>query len=352
MGCFWKSAFKAIGNFFRENWRSLAQIAAIVVICGTQFNPICVGIVTGIIVGVTSGNLGQAIRSGLIAAVTAAAFYQVGELTTGLQGAPNGGHAALDFMSEAHVFNMAGHALVGCGSAVASGGKCGPGALSAGAGSFVGPLMKGWGFTGKLVATSVIGGVASVAGGGKFGNGAMTAAFGYLFNEFGDAAQRGYEPTFYPAGWFSPATMCNGPDGPGCVTVGARALSLLDDPLLMIFGAAPLKGAISAGETILLGLRSYGVEALGQSIGARTLLSDPHWKTTFMEALGNPSIRFTVSLDGFAGVTVEEQVMNAVARGFGHMPAATQWEMAQLWQAGRLPTTTLMKGGKVVPNPF
>ena len=148
------------------------QIAAVVVMCGVPANPICAGIVTGIVVGITSGNLGLALRSGLIAAVTAAAFYQVGELTTGLPGAPNGGHAALDFMSEAHIFNMAGHAAVGCGSAVASGGSCGAGALSAGAGSFASPLMKGWGFTAKLVATSVIGGVASVAGGGKFGNGA------------------------------------------------------------------------------------------------------------------------------------------------------------------------------------
>ena len=183
------------------------QIAAVVVMCGVPANPICAGIVTGIVVGITSGNLGLALRSGLIAAVTAAAFYQVGELTTGLPGAPNGGHAALDFMSEAHIFNMAGHAAVGCGSAVASGGSCGAGALSAGAGSFASPLMKGWGFTAKLVATSVIGGVASVAGGGKFGNGAMTAAFGYLFNEMGDYAQRGYE-TEQPS--FQRALQCVG----------------------------------------------------------------------------------------------------------------------------------------------
>ena len=94
-----------------------------------------------------------------------------------------GGHGPLEFMSEAHRFNMAGHALVGCASAVASGGSCGAGALSAGAGSFASPLMAGWSFTAKLVTTSVIGGVASVAGGDKFGNGALTAAFGYLFNE-------------------------------------------------------------------------------------------------------------------------------------------------------------------------
>ena len=35
-------------------------------------------------------------------------------------------------------------------------------------------------------------------------------------------------------------------------------------------------------------------------------------------------------------------------------PAAqyTEWEIAQLYQAGRLGEATLMQGGKVVPNPF
>ena len=28
MGCFWKPVFKAIGNFLRENWRAIVQIAA------------------------------------------------------------------------------------------------------------------------------------------------------------------------------------------------------------------------------------------------------------------------------------------------------------------------------------
>jgi hypothetical protein len=78
---------------------------------------------------------------------------------------------------------MAGHALVGCVSAVMGGGKCGPGALSGAAGSFAGPILKGLGFQRNLVAHAVIGGLASVAAGGKFANGAVTAAFGYLFNE-------------------------------------------------------------------------------------------------------------------------------------------------------------------------
>ncbi len=77
--------------------------------------------------------------------------------------------------------NAAGRALVGCGSAVASGGKCGPGALAGGVTALASPLTNGRGFVG-LVMSSTVGGLASVAGGGKFANGAVTGAFAYLFS--------------------------------------------------------------------------------------------------------------------------------------------------------------------------
>jgi hypothetical protein len=159
-------------------------------LCGAAA-PLCAGLVNAVLTGITSGDLGLALKAGFITAVTAAAFFAVGELTTGFGvegGVLNpslGGHGPLGFGSPAHLFNIAGHALVGCGSAVASGGKCGPGALSGAAGSFAGPLLTGLNFEGKLVATSIVGGLASVAGGGKFANGAVTAAFGYIFNEVG-----------------------------------------------------------------------------------------------------------------------------------------------------------------------
>jgi hypothetical protein len=87
------------------------------------------------------------------------------------------------------MFNIAAHALVGCGSALASGGRCGPAALSGAVGSFATPLAEEAGFGGGLVITSTAGGLASVAGGGKFANGALTAAFGYLFNQNGGRKQ-------------------------------------------------------------------------------------------------------------------------------------------------------------------
>jgi hypothetical protein len=81
---------------------------------------------------------------------------------------------------------LRGHAAVGCLSAVASGGQCGPGALSAGVGSAAAPLVGGIANGSPLIGAGLsgaIGGFASVAGGGKFADGAVTAAFGYLFNQ-------------------------------------------------------------------------------------------------------------------------------------------------------------------------
>jgi RHS repeat-associated protein len=80
---------------------------------------------------------------------------------------------------------LASHALLGCVQSAASGGKCGPGAMSAiigkgttlglGAAGVTSPVAVG-------VVTIISGGTASVIGGGKFGNGAFQAGFGYVFN--------------------------------------------------------------------------------------------------------------------------------------------------------------------------
>jgi hypothetical protein len=139
---------------------------------------------SAVITGLTSGNLGLALRAGLISAVTVFAMNAVGDFT---------GHKPV-FGSGAHIANMAGHAAVGCAAAAASGGSCKSGAMAGAAGSFGAPLIggAGLGMVGGTAASAVLGGLASVAGGGKFGNGAVTAAFGYLYNELGSNAQRGY----------------------------------------------------------------------------------------------------------------------------------------------------------------
>ena len=153
-------------------------------ICG----PVCSSITSAVVTGLASGDLGLALKAGLISMATATAFTAVGDLTgsLGLEGVLDpelGGHGPLAFLKEAHLFNIAGHAAVGCASSVASGGKCGPGALSGAVGSFAGPLLAEVGLQKNLIARATLGGLASVAGGGKFGNGAVTAAFGYLYND-------------------------------------------------------------------------------------------------------------------------------------------------------------------------
>jgi hypothetical protein len=141
----------------------------------TPFMPVIASAISAYFAGVHSGKLGVALKAGVITYATAMAFKGVGDLT----GAP--GYADPTFLP-----NVVGHALVGCGSTVASGGKCGPGALSAGVTAFAGPVINGESFSiHSLLLNSTIGGLASVAGGGKFANGAVTGAFGYLSNHLG-----------------------------------------------------------------------------------------------------------------------------------------------------------------------
>src|SRR5262245_38173330 len=113
-------------------------------------------------------------------------MYGIGDATNTLQGLPAGmAHQSPEFGSNAWAFNVAGHALVGCGQAMASGDKCGPGALAGAVTSATGPVIKKLDLVGGTIASAVLGGAVAVAGGGKFANGAFTGAFGYLYNQLG-----------------------------------------------------------------------------------------------------------------------------------------------------------------------
>ena len=177
MGCFWKPMFKAIGNFFQKNWAAIVQVAATAILCSGPWAPVCAGIINAAVTGIASGNLGMALRAGLISTVTAFAFDGVGRMTAGNL-----------------VAKVAGHATVGCLSAMASGGSCRAGALAAGVSAAGSPFIESAfpeyrtnpsDFFGGMAASAVLGGLGSVAGGGDFANGAVTAAFGYLFNACG-----------------------------------------------------------------------------------------------------------------------------------------------------------------------
>ena len=175
-GCFWKPIFKAIAQLIP----ALIKIAVVTLAtfaCGTCAILIS-GVVSSVMVAVTGGNLSQALRAGFIAMATAAAFNFVGDATA----MPGTGSHDLPFGSEQYVQNVAGHAAVGCLTAVASGGKCGAGAASAALGAAGAPFLQGQGLVAGTAASAVLGGLGSVAAGGKFADGAVTAAFGYLFN--------------------------------------------------------------------------------------------------------------------------------------------------------------------------
>jgi hypothetical protein len=142
--------------------------------------PLVAGLASAFVTGVTSGNLGLALRAGFVSALTAVAFNAVGDAT---------GHTP-GFGSANYLEDVAGHALVGCVSAVASGGTCKSGAMAAGFGAIGAPLIGKTDLFGGTVTSSVLGGLGSVAGGGKFANGAVTGAFGYLFNQAAHSGPR------------------------------------------------------------------------------------------------------------------------------------------------------------------
>jgi RHS repeat-associated protein len=176
-----------VNKFIASNQIAQALVMASSAFCGPAAAACAAGN-AAYLTGIQGGSLGDMFKAAVIAYGTAMAFQAVGDMT---------GHGKLDFLSNKHLANIAGHAVVGCGSAAASGGKCGSGALAAGFGSFAGPVIpSNWGTVGNMAAQMVIGGTGSVLGGGKFHNGAVTAAFGYLFNEAGRTYQRGYGSKF------------------------------------------------------------------------------------------------------------------------------------------------------------
>ena len=108
--------------------------------------------------------------------VTAAAFFEVGDYLNG-KGAFSGNAAP----GEWSVQGVALHGVVGCGSSVMAGSKCGSGFLSAAFSQAALPI-KGNDIISGTISSMIVGATASVLGGGKFANGAETAAFGYIFN--------------------------------------------------------------------------------------------------------------------------------------------------------------------------
>jgi hypothetical protein len=116
-------------------------------------------------------------------------FYGVGQIS----GMHDPSVLEKGFLSNAHIAQTFGHAVVGCVSASIAGGSCGAGAASAGFAAAAGPLLPGADISPeRFVSRVIVGGIASRLAGGSFANGATSAAFAYLFNELGSCVDRGY----------------------------------------------------------------------------------------------------------------------------------------------------------------
>jgi RHS repeat-associated protein len=173
IGNFFSSIFNSVANFIKNNAMAILQIAVTAVLSASGvFLPFAAAIGAGITTGLSGGNLGQILRAGLIAGVTAFAFGKIGPT-------PSFAANPIGFAE-----SVGANAAVGCVSSVASGGSCGSGAMSAAVGAALSPITNSIVPKGDLIGGTIVrataGGLASVAGGGKFGNGAVTGAFQYL----------------------------------------------------------------------------------------------------------------------------------------------------------------------------
>jgi RHS repeat-associated protein len=144
---------------------------------------------------------------------------------------------------------------------------------------------------------------------------------------------------------------------PGLILMGAGGLMGLGSGLFADategLAAGTIGGASAVGtDHIVLGLANFGLEDTAVQVGGRTLLSDEAWQETFQAGLSNPSTRFTLSLEGLSGDSAYSQIMGAAQRGLAGVGGYTDWEIGQLYQAGRLGSIDLYTGGQYIANPL
>ena len=143
------------------------------------------GTIAGAVSSMAMGGGGRDILNGALLGGFGAALFSTASFAGGY------GEAGANTLER-----YAAHSAAGCVSAVAGGGKCGPGAASALVGKFMSNhIDKEWNGLVQFAAVTIAGGVTSYLGGGKFENGAKTAAMGYLFNaatsKWGNASRIG-----------------------------------------------------------------------------------------------------------------------------------------------------------------
>jgi hypothetical protein len=103
---------------------------------------------------------------------------------------------------------------------------------------------------------------------------------------------------------------------------------------------------------IVLGLRNFGLETTAKNLGGRTLLGDLNWQNSLVEAIANPKTKFSISLDGLSGSSTYSKIMSAAQNGMTPNAQPTNWEIAQIYQAGRLKDVDFYIGTALQNNPF
>ena len=205
-GYSWLSkAFKKIGNWLKENWRTVVSIVFTFVLFFV-LGP-AGGWLMGALKGFLSGAFNAAIHGGGVKDILRGAV--VGAIQGGLSAGLLHGMEPSSFgLKEAFQIesmkHIAGHGIVGGLASEAMGGKFQDGFVAAASAAFasnaglLGPAPTDKdGFiqvAQRTAAAAVVGGTAAALGGGKFGNGAWTAAFQHLLNSERDYIGKMFEP--------------------------------------------------------------------------------------------------------------------------------------------------------------
>jgi RHS repeat-associated protein len=139
------------------------------------------------------------------------------------------------------------------------------------------------------------------------------------------------------------------------VEVGTKSLTeLAKAGLAKIVDRVGNRGLQAGVDHIVLGLEEHGLRSTAESVGGRHLMDAADFRTELIQAVGSPTTRFSVSLDGFNGEGTLDQVMRAVKDGQlnGLENSFTNWELSILEKSGRLAEVTFLRAGKPVANPF
>ena len=168
---------------FRTSARRPMALIASGKVTGTFAIAALVGAAAGLDALAAGASFKDALKAGLIAGVSAAAFTQIGSKLEAMKGNFIGGLNA-----EGFVFKVMSHGTIGGVTSVLQGGNFGhgfaSGFFSAGATSFNNPrFIGGYKFSwARVGVAAAIGGTASKLSGGKFANGAITGAYGEALN--------------------------------------------------------------------------------------------------------------------------------------------------------------------------